>query len=425
MFRVRSKDSRVLVKHRVEAWESARVSSCSDPITQRLIGQQEWNLYSGTYESMVDYAVPNFHRLSRAGQVFMNPADRAKVTIASTDGGGGSIRATSLSCTGGPNAYYWSCEHRMVSGSLGRVFSGFDFQLNQSGSLKPLASLMSSSDLAALRTEVSTACLNSVGRGDSNLFESLAEIDKALGTVPGIIKQGWKTVKRYGLLRSRLKNAAGAYLGVRYGLMPMVSDVESIVKGIRKSTGKVRQTYRAHASATRSKTESTAFSFAAAYTGVRTTSSSENITIRAMSLNEYFATMLDNSGFDPKGLATVAWELVPYSFVADWFVNIGDLLGALVPDFRMTQLGSCIVEKHDLTSVASCVCNQALGSNTIIAAPRGSASMNAQWWSRTPGLDSPGLVIKSDFRFSNLTRALDAIALLVQQLRTAARQVHH
>ena len=39
--------------------------------------------------------------------------------------------------------------------------------------------------------------------------------------------------------------------------------------------------------------------------------------------------------------ASIAWEIVPFSFVADWFLPIGDYLESLTEDAGLTLIGSC------------------------------------------------------------------------------------
>lgn len=44
--------------------------------------------------------------------------------------------------------------------------------------------------------------------------------------------------------------------------------------------------------------------------------------------------------------AEVAWELIPFSFVADWFLPVGDYLAALDVPFRFTHLGGTVGIKY-------------------------------------------------------------------------------
>lgn len=50
-----------------------------------------------------------------------------------------------------------------------------------------------------------------------------------------------------------------------------------------------------------------------------------------------------------------AWELVPFSFIIDWFTNIGDIIGALILNPGLTPLSSWVTEtiSHSVTRTAT------------------------------------------------------------------------
>lgn len=58
-------------------------------------------------------------------------------------------------------------------------------------------------------------------------------------------------------------------------------------------------------------------------------------------------------GFRPNDFVSTAWEIVPYSFVIDWFVNIGPWLQAVTPVPGVTITGSWITTVWSYTKLAS------------------------------------------------------------------------
>lgn len=54
-------------------------------------------------------------------------------------------------------------------------------------------------------------------------------------------------------------------------------------------------------------------------------------------------------GFSLANLPGAAWELVPWSFVADWFINMGDFIRALTPRLQTVQRASWLGYEVDLT----------------------------------------------------------------------------
>lgn len=417
MYRTRLRDQRAYTNYKLDVYQYQRYPSCSDLLQWRFNGgTSSWNNVStGRFASMRDVTVPAFHKRSTKGEVFFNPCERVEIDIQPGSGYGGEVTATSLSCSP-PYQYYGKTEYRL-DGSLGRLTSGFGYPQHSDGHLIAPSTIISSSALSSLRTEVSTACLSNIGKADSNLYESLAEADKLLGMLPGIFKSGIDIARKRGF-SSKAKSAASAYLAIRYGFLPVMKDVESILLGLKQISGRVRRTYRSQGSISSSSvTVSNSYGWSGMFTCKQTFTHNEVYTIRAMSLCEYYATVLSNIGFTTKGLLTVPWELVPYSFVVDWFVNVGDYIGALAPDANMTQLGSCLVEKRELTTNYTIESLSCAGGYTISKPVTGNSIRTVKTYARIPGPLVSGLVVKSDFRFDNLTRSLDALGLLVQKLR--------
>jgi hypothetical protein len=101
--------------------------------------------------------------------------------------------------------------------------------------------------------------------------------------------------------------------------------------------------------------------------------------------------------------AAVAWELVPFSFVADWFGNIGQVLGSMTDYMGTTLVNPYRTEfiKYDW----SC---------TIKQPPYFVSSFGkTTYMTRSPGLPGPTLALKT-IRAPSITRAATAISLLVQ-----------
>lgn len=417
MFRLRSRDNRSYSSNTLNVYYYEKYPSCSDAIAWRgPISSQTWNnIPSGKFATMRDVTIPGYQRRAQKGEVFFNPCSRVEIEINNSGSDGtGELTATTTSCSS-PNTYYRKIKHEL-SGDVGRLTSGFGFPQTTDGFLIAPSSILDPSDLSALRTEVSTACLSNIGKSDSNLYESLAEADKALGTLPSIFKNAISVASRPGF--GKAKAAGNAWLAYRYGLKPIMNDVESVMLGLKALTGRVRRTYRSQGSITGTKVDvNNAYSWASAYTCKQQFTHSETVIVRAMSLNEYYASVMSNIGFTTKGLLTLPWELVPYSFVVDWFVNVGDVIGALVPDANMTQLGSCLVTKRELTTSYSIESLSCVSGYSISRPIQGNCHRIVRTYTRDPGPLISGLVVKSDFRFSNLTRSLDALALLVQKLR--------
>jgi hypothetical protein len=277
--------------------------------------------------------------------------------------------------------------------------------------------LFTGEEINDLLIEHSTKVLSARGREGPDLYESLAEANKAASLLPGLLGSIKKIVPPRNKLPSKIKNLASAWLAVRYGLLPLINDVNNVVEGLKKPTGPLRRTTRSN-SGTLSRTsyDTVTWNYSSLTETVGITST-DTLSVRVMSLDEYDITMLNNIGFSGKNLLTLPWELIPYSFVVDWFANIGDFVGAITPSLGVKQLGTAATIERTNTMEANIVGISAPTGWTINVPGFGSYKTSLNSRNRATTLPSPRIVIKNDFRFSNLTRVLDATGLLLQKIR--------
>lgn len=111
----------------------------------------------------------------------------------------------------------------------------------------------------------------------------------------------------------------------------------------------------------------------------------------------------------------VIWELVPLSFVADWFLPIGDYLSALDAPFRFTHIGGTVGGRREI--VRDWKKSSEPGA-TKSSPTSGSAITSALYLTRTPlsSVPTPSL---AGFAFQpklGVARTISGIALLSQQL---------
>jgi hypothetical protein len=71
-------------------------------------------------------------------------------------------------------------------------------------------------------------------------------------------------------------------------------------------------------------------------------------------LDDDFGHRIDQLGLSNP--LSLAWELVPYSFVVDWFIPVGATLDALVPPAGVTFLGGCTTMRGELNFRARQIC---------------------------------------------------------------------
>ena len=108
------------------------------------------------------------------------------------------------------------------------------------------------------------------------------------------------------------------------------------------------------------------------------------------------------------------WETVPYSFVADWFVNVGDVLAAWKVRASMARLYLSLGSKMDIT------CKGAMsvlgdGSDPTTSATANATSMERYTSRERIPASAPSLVPSLDVKITT-PRILDAAALLSKRI---------
>lgn len=378
------------------SWHASALSNLTDTVGRR--------------EVMHDFVTSGFYRRRARGDVVFNDMYHEILEIFPAVGQDGGVRDTFEQCAGTSNPF----KNAWKTSGVGRsIFSSF---LNTSTT--HIGGSISNAQISRAIAEATTECLAARARVDSNLYESLAQMNKTLGVFHGILQNGLGLISSKRKLLQRAKDSANGYLAYRYGLKPLMTDIETVIRALNESVGRVRITSRGFSSAVETGPPSTVEKGIAGMQYVTFTSVvNETATIRAMSLDEIRASFLSNSGFHTKGLVTLPWELLPYSFVVDWFVNVSDFINSLVPVYGLTQLGSCLVTERsrDLTIVAHNA-RPVSSSYTMISPFGGSKSATYKTRSRVR-LGSPELTLRPSFGFENLTRCADAASLLVGRLR--------
>lgn len=363
----------------------------------------------GEYRCITDVVVPGFHRRVAKGEVFFNPLSSTHA-VQTAGGGGLHVRQkTAITCNGTP--YYPEWKHDTS-------FIGGRFASNRGTDAHGLfntRALIGTDEVSDMVHEVSTSVLAKRGASDGDLWQDIAQANLAARTLPDLGKAlGAALLKQRNSILQRGQSLASAYLNARYGIRPLIMDVEDVMKGINKAIGVERVTTRASLTATRTGMSTfTVSGNVIEYFGVTDV---DEVTVRAMSLDEYSVSTAYNIGLSFKGLLTLPWELIPYSFVVDWFVNVGDYLGALAGDLGLKALGSCVVTRRTQQSVCSSI-GGADATFSCISPSGGSAAITKVATNRYPGITGPNLVIRNNFKLGHLLRAADAFSLALQRLR--------
>jgi hypothetical protein len=305
---------------------------------------------------MNDIVTPNFTSLQKRGHYVDNRMDYSRVTRGCRSSSLQFVQtlpvpnpnATKLTFTG----YYGAYQERYVP-----TIAFPDPNLVDQERLIALACIAARNGIAPIALQGLT---------------SVAELPKTLSLIASVlqrlrqVRQGCKRgnlrlitralgvrhtkgVNRRAWLKKSLEER---WLEFRYGISPLVYDVQGAVKALdpdRDLTPRLvsratrRDVQKSGTVVNRDQTWYGLFKYTFANT--------EDIQVRAYCHYKADMTYLPARDFGLTELPLTAWELVPFSFVVDWFVNIGDWLEALTPKLGIKILSEGYTVKRKLLSL--------------------------------------------------------------------------
>lgn len=200
------------------------------------------------------------------------------------------------------------------------------------------------------------------------VFKGLKNLKSAVGLADELLKAGKarkakKVMQRVGDKISTSLSKAGTlttpvdlWLEYRYAIRPLVFEMVSAIKALKTSIAKgTRFTSRGfHEKQTYEVTNYPV-------TGGGWVDLNRRIALTRRS--NYRAGVLSNIEDDINDIMAIwgfdqplqsIYELIPFSFIVDWFFNIGTIIGAWSPKASLSVLSSWIMEQHYIKTVMTC-----------------------------------------------------------------------
>lgn len=213
-----------------------------------------------------------------------------------------------------------------------------------------------------------------------------------------------------GRFKPTRKNVANRWLELQFGWLPLLSDVYTSVEKINQRVK--LNFYEIAASGSSSTSRNSSSPWSTPYTCIRDVEEQMSVQV----LYKFKVTVTDPNLRDLAqwGLtnpAVLAWELLPYSFVVDWFLPIGNYLSALSATHglsisggaKMVKRRSVVVVRYSKSPSTSAVVS-GMATKSYLGLGRSPSSLPEMW---APRLQNP----------LSASHIADSIALITQRLR--------
>lgn len=243
-------------------------------------------------------------------------------------------------------------------------------------------------------------------------LETIGSLAKRIGQAGFALRRGdFRSAARSLATSDRKLNARKSlhdnWLELQYGWMPMLKDIQSAAEYFAHVSNKpMRRIYRARVERKSVSLDSQHPSLSQLGEAVRT------INAKLINTEDYQVQSAASLGFlDPE---VVAWELVPYSFVADWFIPIGNYLETRAHVSRLN--GLVVISRKELDRYT--LLNQDYGSDFQPRFGGGGATQVKVSMSRSVEIPSVPLpVFKPLKKALSYQHALNGLALVSAAFR--------
>lgn len=173
-----------------------------------------------------------------------------------------------------------------------------------------------------------------------NPFSSLREILTK--------RAGWGSARKLETVWRLAQAGSKTHLEIVYGWLQTMRDIQDSIKALeRQYTGeRKRYTARGSVSYAHSPLDKSVYGTIPSQGGFKQDTIykyNRFVEVRAGILYEAVITLQDNTGFAIGDIPSSGWEVIPFSFVVDWFLNVQDYVRAITPRIGVHILGSWTV----------------------------------------------------------------------------------
>lgn len=305
-----------------------------------------------TTQTMMDEVIPDYKRRSAKGEIFNNPMTRTFLEVIDRPAhiGATMLLKKTSSTTVPPQTW--------LSGEVYRLNAPSSFLTG--GWYCPITVL--DSEIERLKNIAITSAYAAVNQADFMVIPFLAEARSAIRSVVNLLNGVRHFIKLWAELN--LKEMLGwlapaelaqAWMEIRYGLRPLYRDAVGIgnfFQGLTKlgSKNPYRKVARGYSSGFYSEqAQNIRYLNGSTWKTIYQGTAKCSINCRAGVLVEVKPDWRGAVGLDL--IAESVWELVPLSFVWDWFFNFGKFIASFTPNIGCKILASWVTVDKMLSQV--------------------------------------------------------------------------
>lgn len=291
------------------------------------------------YEQIDDVVTPNLRKRIAAGEIIMNPMSLQRWVR------GGPVNIDFIagpwpSWFNGGWEHYWGDASPMLDGALGFAQGGDEISERLAG--RALLNAYAKLNRPALNSQVLTAefaeTVGMLRRPFSSARSLLAKMRK------------YRQLRLGKTARSAAKATSDTWLEYRYGWRPVIMDGKAIIALAMKkyhNRMKSRLISRGGAEDTTKTVSDLAVTIYGALEAVGHAIVERHYRAAAGVIYQHSASSASNQRMKDLGLQLTAfpstvWEVIPYSFVADWFYNVGTWIAAYTPNPDVETLSNWV-----------------------------------------------------------------------------------
>ena len=320
-----------------------------------------------TIDTMTDEVIPQYKKRSAKGEIFNNPMSRTFTEVIDKPAHIGATMLLKQASYNPPGEY--------LSGEVYRLNTTSSFLTG--GWYCPIDDL--ASEIERLKNIAITAAFANVNQADFMVIPFLAEARSSIKSVIGVLNGVKHFIKLWAELNVKemlgwLKPAelAQAWMEIRYGLRPLYYESIGIYKffqGLKKLESKqpYRKVARGYSSGSSSnQAQNVRFLNGGLWKTVYQGTAKCNVNCRAGVLVEIKPNWLGAIGLDL--IAESVWELIPLSFIWDWFFNFGQFIASFTPNIGCQILASWVTVDKMMSQVTYAGATEVLWNPPNLAA---------------------------------------------------------